>query len=471
MDHATSSLQDRTPISGDAKNQIQANLTGLPPKTLAQLVADAGRILRKKYRQFFIVAALIFLGVLLVAYGRSQKYESNAKLMVQLDMQMVALSQSEIRYNLATKMADEVVGNQVEMLRSRELIERVIDEVGVNVLEGPPKSGFVGFVLNTVKSVQQFGTDTLIFLGLAEATSARSNLVNTISDNLKVLPARKSQLIDISLRLKNREAAQKILSTLLRLHTQKLAEMDATTQAYSVYNEQANQIKSQLENAVTALSNFKIKNGFVDLATEKVTMLKNADRLSALLDGIEGGDISSISSTEDSDLDSPLQTSIGGNDLARLAGRVNELRLERSRRGAVYVNGNIKIDETQAQLSSAEKLLAEKIRSVRAAANNYRARSKFLDSLQPEFDRLTREVNMTEENYKAYVKSTEDRRLSTAKDRRVLLTLVDQANLPEGPVAPTRLMIVVGGFFGSLLLAALSVLVANWWLKRREFAR
>lgn len=435
-------------------------------QTILQLIVESLAIIRANRKLYIKVALLVFVGAVAAAYAKSQKYESSTKVMVQLDMQTVALSPADVRYNLAAKMADEVVGNQAEMLRSRELIDRVIDQLGEGVLDGPPKSGFVGAILNTVKGIQKLGGETLIFLGLAERTSARSNLVQTISKGLKVLPARKSQMIDISLRLKNREAAQNILATLIASHQKKLAEMDAISQAYEVYNSQANQLKSELEKAERAVSAFKVKHGFINLASEKATMLKNADRLKSLLDGIEGGNTPEPEAVEDGDAINPIQDGVGGNDLARLVVRVNELRLERTRRSAVYADGSVKLDEIQTQLAAAEQLLNNKLKWVQSAAQKYHARSKVLDALQPEFDHLTRDVAMLEDSYRAYIKATEDRRLSAAKDRRVLLMVIDQADLPESPVAPTRLMIVLGGLFGSLMLAAAWVLITNWWMNR-----
>ncbi len=463
MEHADKSLKS-IPSKG---NQV-ALVSGSGPEQiehygLVDLLLAAVCILKARRKQFLLIASLIFIGVVAASYVRSPRYETSAKLMVQLDMQTVALSQADVRYNLAMKMADEAVGTQVELLRSSALIENVIDQLGENILAGKPRTGIMALVMGAVDGIKKFGTDTLITLGLVDQTSPRQALAQTIADGLKILPARKSQMIDISLRLKNREATQQILAALIDQHLKKLSEMEAASQAYQVYSGQAAQLKSDLEKAEQAVAAFKLKHGFVDLASEKTTLLQNADRLKSMLDGIQGGEAVSSGTSETTGAN---EGGTGSNDLARLVSRVNELRLERTKRAAMYAPGHVKLDEVQEQLAAAEQLLGNKVKWVREAAAGYLARSKALDGIQPEFNRLLREAAVREDNYKAYIKASEDRRLASAKDRRVMLTVIDPPPLPEGAVPPTRLMIVLGGLLGSLLLAAIWVLFANWWRSR-----
>lgn len=433
--------------------------------SVVELVLLATIILKARRRLFFVMAALMFIGVLAASYLRSPRYESTAKLLVQLDMQTVTLSQSDVRYNLAMKMADEAVGTQVELLRSSALIERVIDQVGENVLDGKPRTGIMALVMGAVDGIRNFGSDTLLALGLVEPMTPRQILADTIIGGLKITPVRKSQMIDISLRLKNREATQQILAALIEQHLKKLAEMEVASQSYEVYSVQAAQLKTDLELAEQAVATFKLKHGFVDLVSEKATLLQNADRLKSMLDGIQSGGGPGVALAGAADAAS-TDAVTGSNDLARLVSRVNELRLERTRLAAMYVPGHVKLDEVQGQLAAAEKMLANKVKWVREAAAGYLARSRVLDGIQPELNRLMREAAVREDNYKAYVKASEDRRLASAKDRRVMLMVIDPPPLPEVAVPPTRLMLVLGGLFGSLLLAALWVVFGNWWHTR-----
>jgi uncharacterized protein involved in exopolysaccharide biosynthesis len=171
--------------------------------------------------------------------------------------------------------------------------------------------------------------------------------------------------------------------------------MEATTQAYGVYSGQAVQLKAELEKAETAVAEFKQKHGFVDLAMEKATTLQNADRLKSLLDGIQGGGAEPVAApVGENESNAVAEGGTGGNDLARLVSRVNELRLERTRRAAMYAPGHVKLDEIQGQLAAAEGLLGSKVKWVREAIYRYRARSKALDAIQPEFNRLVRDASV-----------------------------------------------------------------------------
>jgi hypothetical protein len=145
-------------------------------RSLVKLLASSIAILKARRGLFFAVAILVFIGAVIATYAQSPKYESSAKLMVQLDMQTVALSQADVRYNIAMKMADEAVGTQVELLRSNALIERVIDQLGENVLAGKPRTGIMAFVMGIVDGAKKAGSDALIALGLVDQTSPRQAL-------------------------------------------------------------------------------------------------------------------------------------------------------------------------------------------------------------------------------------------------------------------------------------------------------
>ncbi len=420
---------------------------------LIELILSSVNILKAQRRVFFAIATLIFVGAIVASYVRSPKFEARAKIMVQLDMQTVILSQSDVRYNLAMQMADEAVATEAELLHSSDLIERVIDQVGENVLDGKPKKGMVALVMGVVSGITSFASDTLTGLGLLNHQSPRQILAQKIIGGLKILPVRKSQMIDISLRLKNQQATQIILAALIEQHIKTLAKMDSASLAYSIYREQASQLNSELKDGEQAIAQFKVKYDFVDLSAEKATLLRNIARLTAVLDGLQSN--SGVDLAENSN-----------DNFARLVSRVDDLRIESERRSALYQSGHVKLDEINMQLKMADQLLAKKVTIIRKAVAGYQARSKLLDAVEPEYNRLLREEAVREENYSAYLKASESRRLASDRSRKTTLTVIDPPSVPEAAIAPTRLVLILGGLFGGLMLATFWILFSNWWSTR-----
>lgn len=428
------------------------------------------RIVKARAKTFWIIAAIIVLGVIAAAYGRSPKFETRAKLVVKLDLQTFVLSQSEVRYNLATKMADEAVGTQVELLNSSALVQGVIDELGEDILDGKPKTGLMAAVFAVINGVRDATSSVLVGLRLVNELSPRERLAKTISMGLKVLPARKSQTIDISLRLKNREAAQKILTSLINLHLQKLRVIENNPSSSANYSAQSAELRTDLAKREAAVVQFKQQYQFVDLEKEKLEALDNYQRLKNTLDGVL--DVNISTEIQLPVTAGPAAASIGGgtDDAAELASRVNQLRIELQGRSAIYAAGHVKLEEIQDQLKITEQLLNKKIRNIIASANRYWERSRTLDALTPEYNRLRREVEVHEELYRNYLKATEAQRLANIKDLHPEMLIIDPPNLPEAPAGPSRLMVVLGGILAALVFAALGVLGLHALAQRKRMS-
>lgn len=438
-----------------------------PHPHLIAYLQTSYRLLAANARLYWACVALVLLGAILAAYGRSPKFETSAKLMVKLDLQSITLSPAEVRYNLAHKMADEAVGTQVELLNSSDLIQSVIDEVGENVLEGKPKTGLVALIMKGIKGVQNTLADALVSLRLVEPLSPRQQLAKTIRLGLKIQPARKSQTIDIRLRLKNREAAQTILTSLIHQYQQKQRTWDSNPQEQQEQQHHLAQVQQQLAEKEAAVYAFKQQHGFIDLEQEKTNALTHYQHLRSTLEGVISLAQIKPSPAAGASSASGKTPLTGTNDAPELASRLSLLRIELQGRSAIYAAGHSKLTEISDQITLTENLLTAKINALNTATLHYLALSQRLDGLTPQYQNLQRAVEVQQQLYRTLLSATEAQGLTHTKDSQPDILIIDPPHLPEAPVGPSRLILVLGGLGGGLALGVIVVLGLTGYQRKR----
>lgn len=434
-------------------------------------------ILLAHRRLFLITFSCVALGAVAGTYAKRQMYESNAKLLVKLEQRGVSLSQSEVRYEQSLKIAEEAVTTQAELLSSKDIIGRVVDELGADILEGPPPSSWFGKAVRAaVRGVTEGLEDALAALGLVVKMAPRDATVAAIQKNLKIYPVRRAQLIEVSFRARNPLAAPRVLDSFIQLQLKKLAELNAVSEGYEFYREQTQQLNGALRVAESEWAEFKAKHLIIDIQAEKSMLMQRIERLTSLLEGsqagaaVDAGPATPVrevrgGEAENRGLPTPLRdagASLAGNELSQLVARLNELKLEHARRTTLFERHNPLVQELENQIASAESMLGREARRRTESINTYKARLAKLDRLEPESRRLLRNATISEENYKTFARATEDRRIAQQEQNKVVILVVDKPSTPDKPVPPSRLIILLIGLALALVAGMLAVLVVEW---------
>lgn len=421
----------------------------------------------RKHRRLFLRAFILFAIVALAsAYLKKPVYESSAQVVVKLDQRDILSSSAEVRYDLAAKMAEEAVTTQAELLRSPENIAQVVKRLGPDVLDGPPSTSWIGRAIGgTLHWIGETIGGALSAVGLITRASKYDETVETIAKNLMVAPVRRSHLIDISFRARTPQAAQAVLEELVNTHIAKLVEMDAYAGAYEFYRKQTQDLLAALEQSEAALGSFKKRYAIVDLDAEKGMLIQKVERLASVLEGVPSQGEAyapkvSAKGTDAKNADSGVGMS--GGELAQLAGRLNELRLERARRASLYENGAPVVEEVDNQIAKAEAILRRESANLRALIARHRERLNTLDAIEPQLRQLQRDVAAKEENYHAYVRAAESRRILQDQKGRVQVQAVATPPLPDRPAPPSRLRVLLMGLVIALVLSAGLVVLAEW---------
>ena len=170
---------------------------------------------------FVAVASATTVGV----YLRKPVYESRAAVLVNVERLGVSVSRADVRQDVAVLQAVEAVTSQAEVVRSKDLIERVLDTLDPATFKGPPpRNPIVAKIVAGIDGLKSGTAEFLRGLRLIPPANERYERVSQIESNLTVSPVRQAQVIRIAFTAHTPEAARLVLQRLLDLYVGRAAD-------------------------------------------------------------------------------------------------------------------------------------------------------------------------------------------------------------------------------------------------------
>ncbi len=460
---------------------------------------DILTVVFKRRTSIVIFALSVFLLVMTVSLLLPRTYEVTATLLVNKTRVEVPMAPSEVTQRIS-RVSDQDLNTEIEMLKSRGLIEETVNALGVE--ESPkPDAGWAARMVGSTRRI----------LGSQQLSQVDSMVVRLL-DQLRVSAVRRSNLIRISYVSQDPVWATRVVSTLTEKYLERRVEVFQAPRTASFFEGQMREAEQRLigyENAIkefaddSSITVVKGPEGGDSLAAQKALMMERHAQLEAALGDAhvqvleQSREVAAIRS-QLADEPVSLQTADRSNitaaaeeievALAVLRLRRDEL-LQDFRPDSRYVrdiDGQInmaeerlkQINEDSAGISGTEEnpvyiqLRSELVRAetelegTRARESALQAQflesRKGLDQINAkafELDGLRRNALAAEENFLLYRKKYEEARISAAMDqeRFVNVTVAQPAQIPLEPMPRglmTRLLAaLVMGIFGGLGVA------------------
>ena len=423
---------------------------------------------KRLFFQTFIV--VLSLGIT-YAYIKRPTYEATARLYVKLDQRGVTLSPAETHTQVASKLAEEAVATEAEMLGGTGLITETIEVLGPDVFKGKkPGNPIVALLLDLATNIQEGIMNGISALGLLPKVSPKDKAIAIVKKDLTVFPVRRTQVIELAFKHKNAEATKKILDTLIDLHAKKLTLMNDNAEDYEFYQRQTDKLSADLDLAVAALLNFKQQHHIVDIQAEITMLVQRIDYLTSILDGTSLP-MAIPKVTESGDKDAGLTDTISpskvdipqsSNEIAQLVSRLNDLKIEYARRNTLYEKSHPVSKELEVQISGITAILKKQVHHLVTTINNYKTRLSLLTNIEPELNRLARTATAAEEHYRAYALAAQERRLAKEQQSRIIVQVLDAPKLPETPVSMSRLVLITIGLLAALVMSVTAIILMEW---------
>src|SRR4051794_16434616 len=235
---------------------------------LSTTTRDLCRILfRHKSKVTFCFALSMCAAIAIILFW-PRKYKSESKLLVRLGRETVTLDPTATTGQvMPISMSRETeVSSVLEMLRSRVIIEKLVDEIGPEVIigSGNPAAPSVVEATDT-----QFGLKSLINL---DPVSDREKAIVRVGQSLDSAIEKKSDVITIRGTTESPELAQRLVSRYVDIYLGEHARLHRSAGSQSFFTEQTELLRKQLGDALTKLRDAKNSMGIVAVDNQRLVL-------------------------------------------------------------------------------------------------------------------------------------------------------------------------------------------------------
>lgn len=234
--------------------------------------------------------ALLFGAVVLKTFLQAPDYRSEAKLLVRLGRETVSLDPTATIGEIVNinRSYDWEINSELEILRSREIVERVVDDLGVDtILRGsrtpaPNEDANKALAVATptgeaIQSVKQTldvvadGTEKLAdTLGLSQPSDRRENAIRKLTDNLKIEARQNTSVINLVYKERDPQAARTTLDKFIQAYLEKHLAVYCTTSSQQFFERQVSQLHDKLAATENELRDVKDATGVSALEEQRV---------------------------------------------------------------------------------------------------------------------------------------------------------------------------------------------------------
>lgn len=431
------------------------------------------------------VILLITLLVLVISVVGSlfipPTYESTSKILLRRGRSESVVS-SEVettREYVSSEVGEVEMNSEIELLTSRPILAKVVEQTGLakQARSGSLLGRWFDRSYRKIHDQPDKGAVDRAILGLKK--------------NLQVIPIKKSNVVQVSYRARDPELAANVLNTLSQAYIDRHLQLRQASNATAFYEEQTEALRKKLREIEDQLKQFESSHGLASADTqehlalqkqaefqaqlnEAKVGLKAAEEQAALLEQFLAGQPERITTETRTKYQEGLDT---------LREKLGELQLRRTELRQKYQPDSRVVKQVEEQVATVteyldqlEKKPAQEIAQglnelhmtlkselmrARAEASMQKERIKALSSVLGSYSagvrtirensyeqrNLRRMRDVVEQTYLAYVKKTEESRLSQALDqhRIVNVNIAEPATPNYQPVSPNVMLNAILG--------------------------
>jgi uncharacterized protein involved in exopolysaccharide biosynthesis len=207
-------------------------------------------------------------------------YEVSATLVVNRSRAEMQLAPSDSAQVIVNQLTEQDLNSEIEILKSREMIEEVLRVLQVDEASRPSGSGPRGVVGSLREAVQ------------GQQLSSFNAFVVSLQEKLDIRAVRRSTAIRISLRSEDPEWATRVVKTLTERYLERRTERFQSPQVVSFFEEQMREAEQRLAESQAALEQYLDgtsitivggAEGADSLAAQKELVMGRLDRLESVL--------------------------------------------------------------------------------------------------------------------------------------------------------------------------------------------
>jgi uncharacterized protein involved in exopolysaccharide biosynthesis len=418
----------------------------------------------------------IFLVSVVTAIVLPKQYQAEMKILVKRERVDPAISSNKATvFETRMDVTEEQVQSEVELVRSRDLLESVLKACGI------------------LPAAEMNGREPSISLARA---------VRNLQTKLQVEPIKKTNLISATYQSSDPVLAAKVLNTLANLYLEKHLEVHRLPGAFDFFQKQTERYRDELASSEQHLVSYDRDTGVVSPELEKEITLRKQSEFDAALRETQTnigeateriGSLEAQMSTTSPRITTQERTSDNPMLLQQLKSTLLTLELKRTELLTKFAPDYLPVREVEKQIAQTETAIAAadknpfherttdsdptyawlreelaknraQLIALRARAQalapvveTYRAKARSLDEKGATQQDLVRATKAAEENYLLYLQKQEEARIADALDRNriVNVAIAEAATVPALPVHSPLFILLLGTLLATMFSAAL----------------
>ncbi len=407
-------------------------------------------------------------------------YQSSMKLLVTRERVDPRVSPAAKDAELPrAEISDEEFNSEMELLKSRQVLEAVVRELGLDQEAATKPTGLIA----TWRA--RFSDYYRKWHRQPEPTPME-RAINHLADNLEIVPVKKSRIIKVSYTGNEPQRTAQVLNTLYRKYADHQVQLRQQAQAAQVFQQQSEAFGQKLAEATEALKRFDAANGLTITEAQKDLLLRefyqtqsqaNAARTEIQETEKRIAVLKSQLETQPERIESEVRTKYVS-ALDKMKEELLTLELQRTQLLQKYKPDHRLIQDLEQRIAQAQEMIAreeqtppqerayqlnelhrrlmnellsaqanltaliEREKSLSALATQYQARLLELDQKSFEKQDLERTRAVNEDAYLLYRKKAQEAEISNALNREkiVNVSLADAASVNYRPVSPRPLV-------------------------------
>jgi uncharacterized protein involved in exopolysaccharide biosynthesis len=458
--------------------------------------------LRKK--ELLIFFGAVFLSVLVYTYLSPEIYQSEARVLIRLGRESLALDPTVDGPTVALSQSREnEVNSELAIIKSRLLAEQVVDRItpevflaaGVTKTDTDAPPGLLrraaGFIMETWRKV----SPPLAQEESQTFASLRENAVSKMINSLNVTVEQKSHVITISFESMEPQFGQKVLNLFLTLYQDHHIQIHSSHAPPQFFQDQAVTLDEKLQEKENALETFRLSNNITSTGIQKETLFAQISRIQS--DIAEMNSHIAATRAHNTSLEQGLAGRSREVELGRIVGRKSnssdtikarlfDFRIKEADLSARYPDDHRELMEVREQIRLAESALSNEKQadevttgvdptyqamqlSLETGRAQLQGQIASLEALEEDLKkpqaelaalvknetveaRLQRDVKLLEAEYLRYRQDMQRTDISRNLDMGnvSILSIIQPATMPLEPIKPKKALNLALGFFLAL---------------------
>ncbi len=275
------------------------------PQSSAQSnLRDVYNVVFRHQKKGIILFIVIFLLVSIGTYFLPEFYKSDAKIMIKLGRESVGLdATAATNQAISINMPREYeINSELEILRSRQIAENVVEEIGMEQILYKPDTAATGVETTEgqardrlrssrkrVRSLLSSPRSFLQQLDLVDEVRDFDKATLAVMNNFAIRVKKNSNIIDLSYEARKPELAQKILRKLVEFYLKKHIDVYRTHGSNEFFAVQVDTFRRQLQATEDRISELKNRTGIADLVEYRTNLMNRINGLTLQIYG--GGNV------------------------------------------------------------------------------------------------------------------------------------------------------------------------------------